>query len=44
MKIKEELKPDYIVATFDRKAPTFRHKEFDEYWKKYLPNNCFYYI
>ncbi|MBU3134736.1 DNA polymerase I [Clostridium gasigenes] len=30
-KIKEELKPDYIVATFDRKAPTFRHKEFDEY-------------
>ena len=30
-KMKEELKPDYIVATFDRKAPTFRHKEYDEY-------------
>ena len=30
-KMKEEIKPDYIVATFDRKAPTFRHKEYEEY-------------
>ena len=31
LKIKEELKPDFIVATFDRKAPTFRHKQFKDY-------------
>ncbi|NLZ47235.1 MAG: DNA polymerase I [Clostridiales bacterium] len=31
LKIKEEIGPDYIVATFDRKAPTFRHKEYTEY-------------
>ncbi len=30
-KMKEEIKPDYIVATFDRKAPTFRHDEYKEY-------------
>jgi DNA polymerase I len=30
-KMKEEIKPDYIVATFDRKAPTFRHVEYTEY-------------
>ena len=30
-KIKEEIEPDYIVATFDRKAPTFRHKEYEDY-------------
>jgi DNA polymerase I len=30
-KMKEEIKPDYIVCTFDRKAPTFRHEEFKEY-------------
>ena len=30
-KMKEEIKPDYIVAAFDKKGPTFRHKEFDEY-------------
>jgi DNA polymerase-1 len=30
-KMKEELKPDYIVCTFDRKAPTFRHEEYKEY-------------
>jgi DNA polymerase-1 len=27
----EKFKPDYIIATFDLKAPTFRHKEFAEY-------------
>ncbi|GAB6167619.1 DNA polymerase I [Clostridium carnis] len=30
-KMKEELNPDYIVAAFDRKAPTFRHKEYEDY-------------
>ncbi|WP_010238405.1 DNA polymerase I [Clostridium arbusti] len=30
-KMKEELKPDYIVTTFDKKAPTFRHKEYKDY-------------
>jgi len=27
----KELEPDYIVATFDLKAPTFRHIEYKEY-------------
>ena len=31
LKMKEEFNPDYIVAAFDRKAPTFRHKEFSDY-------------
>lgn len=30
-KMKEEIKPDYIVCAFDRKAPTFRHEEYKEY-------------
>ena len=30
-KMREELKPDYIVAAFDKKGPTFRHKEYQEY-------------
>ncbi len=30
-KMKEEFRPDYIVTTFDRKAPTFRHDEYKEY-------------
>lgn len=30
-KMREELKPDYIVTTFDKKAPTFRHKEYKDY-------------
>lgn len=30
-KLKDEINPDYIVATFDKKAPTFRHKEYEEY-------------
>lgn len=30
-KMKEELKPDYIVTTFDKKAPTFRHIEYKDY-------------
>ena len=27
----DKFQPDYILATFDLKAPTFRHKEFAEY-------------
>ncbi|HCW53729.1 MAG TPA: DNA polymerase I [Clostridium sp.] len=30
-KMKEEIQPDSIIATFDLKAPTFRHKEYAEY-------------
>lgn len=31
IKIINELKPDYMVATFDLAAPTFRHIEYDQY-------------
>lgn len=31
LKIFNDIKPDYIAAAFDRKAPTFRHKEYDAY-------------
>lgn len=31
LKMRDEIKPDYIVTTFDRKAPTFRHKEYADY-------------
>src|SRR5665647_148058 len=31
LKMKEEFEPDYIVTTFDRRAPTFRHDEYKEY-------------
>ncbi len=34
LKILRELKPDYMAAAFDMKAPTFRHKEFKEYKAK----------
>lgn len=30
-KLKDEISPDYIVAAFDKKAPTFRHKEYEDY-------------
>lgn len=30
-KMKEDVNPDSIIATFDLKAPTFRHKEYSEY-------------
>jgi len=29
--VKDKFKPDYIVATFDLKGPTFRHKQFKDY-------------
>ncbi|PRR77317.1 DNA polymerase I [Clostridium liquoris] len=31
LKMKEEIAPDYIVCTFDRSAPTFRHNEYKDY-------------
>jgi len=31
LRIMEEQFPDYINIAFDMKAPTFRHKEYDEY-------------
>jgi len=31
LKVLKDLRPDYITATFDMAAPTFRHKEFDDY-------------
>ena len=43
LKMKEEIKPDYIVAAFDRKAPTFRHKEYEDYkaGRKKMPPELF---
>src|SRR3990167_10985452 len=31
IKMLKDLKPDYVVATFDLAGPTFRHEEFAEY-------------
>ncbi len=31
LKVIKDLKPDYLVATFDLKGKTFRHEEFEEY-------------
>jgi DNA polymerase-1 len=31
LKVLEEVRPDYIVAAFDRPEPTFRHKAYAEY-------------
>lgn len=31
LKMITDLKPDYMVATFDLAGPTFRHKEFEAY-------------
>lgn len=30
-RIQEEYKPDYVCVAFDKKGPTFRHKEYKEY-------------
>lgn len=42
-KIFQEVKPDYIAATFDLKAPTFRHLEYNEYkaGRKKMPDELF---
>jgi len=34
LNIINELKPDYLCASFDLRAPTFRHKKFTEYKAK----------
>src|SRR3990170_4077728 len=31
LKAIEDVKPDYVAATFDLAAPTFRHEEYKEY-------------
>jgi len=31
LKMLKDLKPDYVVATYDLSGPTFRHEEFAEY-------------
>ncbi|ABW18752.1 DNA polymerase I [Alkaliphilus oremlandii] len=31
LKVMEDYAPDYIGVAFDKKAPTFRHKEYTEY-------------
>jgi DNA polymerase-1 len=31
LKIRDELKPDYVVACFDRKESTFRHEAYENY-------------
>lgn len=31
LKIKDELKPDYVIACFDRKEATFRHETYENY-------------
>ncbi len=31
LRVMEDYNPDYIGVAFDKKAPTFRHKEFTEY-------------
>ncbi len=39
-KILEDIKPEYLVVTFDLKAPTHRHKLYDQYkaTRKGMPN------
>ncbi len=34
LKVLKEIKPEYIAATFDLAAPTFRHAEYEEYKAK----------
>lgn len=38
LKAIDDIKPDYIVATFDVKGKTFRHEEFEEYKAKRKKN------
>ena len=30
-KVREDLNPNHICVVFDKKGPTFRHKEYDQY-------------
>jgi len=43
LKMINDLKPDYIVATFDMAAPTFRHEEYEKYKAKRvkMPDNFY---
>jgi len=43
LKVLKEIKPEYAAVTFDKKAPTFRHKEFKEYKAKRVkqPNELY---
>lgn len=43
LKAIKEIKPEYIVLTMDKKAPTFRHKMFKEYKAKRIkaPNELY---
>jgi len=43
LKMLRELHPDYVVATFDMAAPTFRHQEYKEYkaTRKKMPANFY---
>lgn len=34
LKVLADIKPDYVLATFDLKGPTFRHEEYKEYKAK----------
>jgi DNA polymerase-1 len=31
LKVMDDIKPDYLIAAFDLKGPTFRHEEYKEY-------------
>src|SRR3989338_642047 len=31
LKVLKDLKPDYLAVTFDLAAPTFRHRQYDQY-------------
>jgi len=43
LKMLKELNPDYVIATFDMAAPTFRHQEYKEYKAKRIkmPDNFY---
>lgn len=43
LKIKEEISPDAVAIAFDMKAPTFRHKKYEQYkaHRKGMPEELF---
>ncbi|MCJ7665716.1 MAG: DNA polymerase I [Actinobacteria bacterium] len=46
LKLAEDFKPDTIICAFDSKAPTFRHKMFDQYkiHRKKMPDELIHQI
>ena len=46
LKLAEDLRPDTIICAFDSKAPTFRHKMFDQYkiHRKKMPDELIHQI